>query len=175
MSETPTISSIYLVRKPQRSLSNPFLDPPSWHTSHWDINTKCSGYLPWGKTASNMASETTTISSIYKVMNLHCPPSTLLLDPPSWHTSNDDINMKMSGYLPCILPRSSINCVVIGLKAHPTALCRSYNEGHVAPRYSSTLNYLHLCFINLQHCFVEKVYILKALEKLSNNLKGKIV
>ena len=27
----------------------PFLTPPSWHTSNWDINTKFSGYLPWGK------------------------------------------------------------------------------------------------------------------------------
>ena len=27
----------------------PFLTPPSWHTSNWDINTKFSGYIPWGK------------------------------------------------------------------------------------------------------------------------------
>ena len=27
----------------------PFLTPPSWHTSYWGINTKFSGYLPWGK------------------------------------------------------------------------------------------------------------------------------
>ena len=44
-----TLSFKSLVRNPQRPPSTPLLDPPSWHTSDWDINTKFSGYLPWGK------------------------------------------------------------------------------------------------------------------------------
>ena len=76
----------------------PFLTPPSWHTSNWDINMKFSGYLPCGKKTSFMTSGM-TISPMSPVRNRQCPPSTPLLDP-SWHTSNWYINRKFSGYLP---------------------------------------------------------------------------
>ena len=59
----------------------PFLTPPSWHTSDWDINTKFSGYLCWGEKTSFMTSGTTT-SSKSPVRNPQRPPSTPLLDPP---------------------------------------------------------------------------------------------
>ena len=39
------------------------------------------------------------------------------LTPLSWHTSNWDISMKFSGYLPWSLSNSSIDCMVIGQKA----------------------------------------------------------
>ena len=35
-------------QEPPMSSKYPLLDPPFWHTSNWDINTKFSGYLPWG-------------------------------------------------------------------------------------------------------------------------------
>ena len=37
-----------------------------------------------------------------------CPPSNLMKDPHSWHTSNKDINTKLSEYLPWGEIRSSI-------------------------------------------------------------------
>ena len=43
------LSSMSPVRNPQCPPSTPLLDPPSWHTSNWDISTKLSGYLPYGK------------------------------------------------------------------------------------------------------------------------------
>ena len=69
------------VRNPQCPLSAPLLDPPFWHTSNRDINTKCSGYLSWGKRTSFMTSGM-TLSSMSLVRNPHCPPSTTFLDPP---------------------------------------------------------------------------------------------
>ena len=57
-----------------------------------------------------------TLSSMFLIRNPHCLPSTPFLIPPSWHTSNYDINMKISGYLPWGISRSSINCMGIGLK-----------------------------------------------------------
>ena len=33
-------------QEPPKSSKYPFLTPPSWHTSNWDIDTKFSGYLP---------------------------------------------------------------------------------------------------------------------------------
>ena len=41
-----------------------------------------------------------TMSAMSPVRNPLHPPSTPLLDPPIWHTSNWDINIKFSGYLP---------------------------------------------------------------------------
>ena len=73
--------------------------PPSWHTSNWDINTKFSGYLSWCKRTS-FTTLGMTLPSMSSVRIPHCPPSISLLDPPSWHTSNWDINTKFSGYLP---------------------------------------------------------------------------
>ena len=46
----------------------PFLTPPSWRTYNWDINTRFSGYLPWGKKTSFMTSWT-TMSSMSLVRN----------------------------------------------------------------------------------------------------------
>ena len=78
----------------------PFLTPPSWHTSDWDINTKFSGYVPWGEKTSFMTSWM-TLSSMSPIRNPQRPLSTPLLDPPhSWHTYNWDINTKFSGYVP---------------------------------------------------------------------------
>ena len=64
-----------------------------------DNDTKPSGYDPWGPPRSYMVSRT-TLSSMSPVWNPQCPPSTPLLDPPSWQTSNWHINTKFSGYLP---------------------------------------------------------------------------
>ena len=59
----------------------PFLTPPSWHTSNWDIHTKFSGYLPGGKKTSFMTSGM-ILSSMSPVRNPKCPRSIPLLDPP---------------------------------------------------------------------------------------------
>ena len=152
MTSRMTLSSKSLIRNPQRHPSTPLLDPPSWHTSNEDINTKLSGYLPGGKIRSSMTSRM-TLSSKSLVRNPQRPPSTpfwppipdtLLIKistrnfqgiflrvkqghpgyqgwpcppsflsgtinvlqvpsfwtPHSWHTSNKDINTKLSDYLP---------------------------------------------------------------------------
>ena len=106
----------------------PFLTPPSRHTSNWDINTKFSGYLLWGKKTWFMTSGM-TLYIISLVRNPQCPPSTPLLEPPSWHTSNWYISTKFSGYLLCSLPKSSSD--------RP-------NEGPVGPCYSSWKNVFSL-------------------------------
>ena len=94
-----TLSCISPIRNPQRPPSTHLLDPPSWHTSNWDINTKFSGFLPRGKKTSFMTSGMTR-SSMSPVRNPQHPPSTPLIEPPpSWHTSNKDINTKFSGFL----------------------------------------------------------------------------
>ena len=85
-------------------------------TKNKDNDTKPSGYDPWGLPRSSMSSRM-TLSSMSPVRNPQCPPSTPLLDPPSWHPSNWDISTKFSGYLPWSLSKSSIDCMVIGLKA----------------------------------------------------------
>ena len=59
----------------------PFLTPPTWHTSNWDISTKFSWYLPRGKKTSFVMSGM-IMSSMSPVRNPQCPPSTPLLDPP---------------------------------------------------------------------------------------------
>ena len=76
-----TLSSMSPIKSPQHPPCNPLLDPSSWHTSNWDINTKFSGYLSWGKRTSFMTSGM-TLSSMSLVRNPHCPPSTPFLDPP---------------------------------------------------------------------------------------------
>ena len=58
----------------------PFLTPHSWHTSNKDINTKLSGYLPWGKVRSPKTSRI-TMSSKSPVRNPQRPPSTPIKDP----------------------------------------------------------------------------------------------
>ena len=63
------------------SNSPPYCPHPSWCTSNWDIKTKLSGYLPWGKIRSFMTSRM-TISSKYPVRNPQCPTSTPMKDPP---------------------------------------------------------------------------------------------
>ena len=77
----------------------PFLTPPSWHTSNWDINTKFSGYLPWGKKHHSWCQEWLCPPCLWSgTLNvLQVPP---FLTPPSWHTSDWDINTKFSGYVP---------------------------------------------------------------------------
>ena len=66
-----------------------------------DNDTKHSGYDPWGLRRSSMLSSM-ILSSKSPVRNSQYPPSTPLLDPPpSWPSSNWDINTKFSGYLPC--------------------------------------------------------------------------
>ena len=65
-------------------------------TEHKDNNLKLSGYDPWGPPRSSRASRM-IISFMSPVRNPQCPPSTPLLDPHSWHTSNKDINTKLSG------------------------------------------------------------------------------
>ena len=59
--------------------------PPSWHTSNWDINTKFSGYLPWGKKTSFMTSGM-TLSSKSLVRKPQGSPRASMNDPTSWHT-----------------------------------------------------------------------------------------
>ena len=111
-----TMSSMSLIRNSQCPPSTPLLDPPSWQTFNGHINTKFSGYLPWGKKSSFMTSGIPK-SSMSLVRNPQGPPSTPLLDPPSWHTSNWDISTKCFCYLPWSRPKSSIDCMVIGPKA----------------------------------------------------------
>ena len=95
-----TLSSMSPVRNPQRPPSTPLLDPPpSWHTSNWDINMKFSGYLPWGKKHHSWCQEWPSPKCLRSgTLNVLQVPS--FLTPPSWHTSNKDINTKFSGYLP---------------------------------------------------------------------------
>ena len=94
----------------------PFLTPPSWPSSNWDINTKFSGYLPWGKKHHSWHQEWPSPPCLRSgTLNVLQVPA--FLTPPSWHTSNWDINTKFSAYLPWSLPKSSIDCMVIGPKA----------------------------------------------------------
>ena len=51
---------------------SPFLIPHSWHTSNKDINTKLSGYFPWGKIRRSMTSGM-TMSLKSSVRNPQCP------------------------------------------------------------------------------------------------------
>ena len=70
LSSRMTLSSKCPIRNPQHPPSNPLLDPhPSWPSSNWDINTKFSGYLPWGKKTSFMTLGMTK-SSMSPVRNL---------------------------------------------------------------------------------------------------------
>ena len=80
--------------------------PHCWHTSNKDINTKLSGYLQWGQTSSFMTSMM-TLSSKYPFRNTQCPLCTSRT-PNFWHIFNKDINMKLSGYFPWGLTRSSM-------------------------------------------------------------------
>ena len=74
--------------------------PFTFSVSHpYNNDMKPSGYDPWGLPRSSMSSRI-TLSSMSPVRNPQRPPSTPLLDPPSWETSNKDINIKFSGYLP---------------------------------------------------------------------------
>ena len=84
------------------------LVPQSLHTSNKDINTKRSGgYFNWGLPRSSRISRL-ILSSMSPVRKWQRPPSTLLLDPHSWHTYNKDINTKLLGYLPLGVPRLSM-------------------------------------------------------------------
>ena len=58
----------------------PFSTPYSLHTSSKDINTKFSGYLPFGQTRPSMTSRT-TISSWSLIRNPQCPSSIPFLYP----------------------------------------------------------------------------------------------
>ena len=49
-----------------------------------------------------------TLSSMSLVKNPQSPPSTLKKNPPSWHTSNKDINIKLSRFLYWDQMRSSM-------------------------------------------------------------------
>ena len=77
----------------------PFLTPPSWHTSNWDINTKFSGYLPKDQIGSWKTSRM-ILSSKSPVRSPQRSPTPSFLTPHYWHTYNKHINTKLSGYLP---------------------------------------------------------------------------
>ena len=70
----------------------PWRTPHSWHTSNKNINTKHSGYLPWGQQRSTMTTRM-TLSPKYPFKNPQDPTSTPIKDPNSWHTYNKDINL----------------------------------------------------------------------------------
>ena len=111
MTSGMTQSSMSPVRNLQCQQSTPLLDPPSWHTSNCDINTKFSGYLPWGKRTSEMTSGM-TLSSMSQVRNPQHPPSTPLLDLPLLGTLLIEIStqnfqgMLQSNFCPLPLPPS---------------------------------------------------------------------
>ena len=113
MTSGMTQSSMSLVRNLQCQQSTPLLDPPSWHTSNCDINTKFSGYLPWGKRTSEMTSGM-TLSSMSQVRNPQHPPSTPLLDLPLLGTLLIEIStqnfqgMLQSNFCPLPLPQAMI-------------------------------------------------------------------
>ena len=77
----------------------PWRTPHSWHKSNKDVNMKVLGYLPLGQTRSSMASRM-RLSSKSPFRNPQRPPSTPMKDLHSWHTSNKDIDTKLSEYLP---------------------------------------------------------------------------
>ena len=52
---------------------------PSWHISNWDINTKFSGYLPWGKKHHSWHQEWPCPPCLWSGTSQR-PPSTPLLD-----------------------------------------------------------------------------------------------
>ena len=66
---------------------NPIFIHPRNSAKSKDNYTKPSGNDPWGLPRSSMLSRM-ILSSKCSVRNPQRPPSTSLLDPPSWHTSN---------------------------------------------------------------------------------------
>ena len=112
-----TLSSKSPVRNPQRPPSTPLLDPPLPDTLLIKISTRnfqgiflrVKKHHPWHHGWPFPPSLWSGTLNVLQV-----PP---FLTPHSWHTSNKDINTKLSGYLPWGLPRSSMNYKVIGPKA----------------------------------------------------------
>ena len=94
----------------------PSWPPPSWHTSNWEINSKFLYIFLGVKKHHSWHQESPSHPFCWSgTLNvLQVPP---FLTPPSWHTSNWDINTKLSGYLPWRLSKSSIDCMVIEPKA----------------------------------------------------------
>ena len=77
----------------------PFLTPPSWPSSNWDINMKFSGYVLWGKKHHSWRQEQPCPPCL-RSGTLNVLQVTPFLTPPSWHTSDWAINTKFSGYVP---------------------------------------------------------------------------
>ena len=59
-----------------------------------------------------------TLTAMSLIRNPVHPPNTPFFDRPFLTHFNNDINMKIAGYLPWGLPVSSVRCIVIGLKTH---------------------------------------------------------
>ena len=94
-----TMSSMSPARNPQRPPSTPYQGQGVLETlliilECWNLalrsGIKCEEQI-WGQRWS--------MSSMSLVRNTQRPPSALILDPHSWHTSNKDIDTKLSGYL----------------------------------------------------------------------------
>ena len=84
-----------------------FFAPNLWHPSYKDINTKLSGYIPFGQKRSYMTSKI-TLSAKYLVMNPQCLQLPPFLTPHSLHSSNTDIHTQFSGHLSLGKTRSSM-------------------------------------------------------------------
>ena len=77
----------------------PFMTPPSWHTSNLDINMKIFGMLLNIREHHSWHQEWPGHQFLWSgTLNVSQVPT--FLTPPSWQTSNWDINTKFSGYLP---------------------------------------------------------------------------
>ena len=112
MTSGMTRLSMSPVRNPQCPPSTPLLD-----TLPIEISTRnFQGIFLWVKKHHSWHQEQPCPPYLWfgTLTVLQVAP---FLTQPSWHTSNNVINMKISGYLPCSLPRSSINCLVFGPKA----------------------------------------------------------
>ena len=106
----------------------PFLTPPSWHTSDWAINTKLSGYLPWGK--KNIIHDVRN-NHVLHVSGQEASTSSKYL--PTWLPLLDTLLIEMS--------TQNFQGIFLGVKKH-----HSWRQEQPCPPclWSETLNVLQV-------------------------------